>query len=244
MKLIKNYLLLLCLTALLFNCENETFKEKENISKIATIDINDAKLLLNKASKTSANNFIKDVDFNNISKENLSDTDVKLTVLNAKTTLENYTSRILFLKINNKTEGVVINTYANKNATDSLFSGEAILTKLNGDFFRGFRIENGFIIEDINLASNNNNAAKQAKTFDDGSECRMICGHYKTSTTCICNMQSLNEIVVQARSPRKYISITTIYGNDNGGDTNSCEYECDNNWNFGGSGGDTNSCEY
>jgi hypothetical protein len=220
---------LLTLSFIIFNCTHENI-ENENSERYTTVEISKTLDFLNKKNTTdtknlsrSNSNFINEIDDANITLESISNTDAKLTIIPAKTGFDNHFSRIVALNIDGEIKTNIVHSYPNENSNDEKFSGEIIVTDLNGIFITGFRINNGLIISKY-LKNNNETLASRSSSNDDN--CRNECGHSPSNGSCICNMQFTDEVVIVSQNPWQYVSISTIYPQDGGGDVDTCEIGC------------------
>lgn len=162
-----------------------------------------------------------------------------LAVIPCQTDIINQYSRILMLKIQGEFEAVVFNMYpSSQNTETDLFDGEITIATLQGEILRAFRVQNGEIISI--LKSSNHSSKNTDKNYNSPSdpenvECRGWCGHEASNPNCICNMQHLDEVIINGTTPIEYISITDLYGSDA-----SDNDGIDNTWNSGGGGTGSN----
>lgn len=119
-------------------------------------------------SKKAALNF----NFDKISLEKLSNTTELLTVVPVITKAKNQRTRALLLKVENSIETILYNEYSEASSTKNNFTGIILMTKLNGDFIRAYRLKNNEY--DIELAPSkgnkavNNIIASSNETVDGG----------------------------------------------------------------------------
>lgn len=231
----KNLFTIICVTFLLWNCQNENYQEQiiEDSSGVKTVSHSEVLDYFNQKSlsrKTTSENFLKNIHTDDIKYEKLTNTSELITVIKAETSFTDKYSRVLLLKINNEIKSVVFSMYPNENKEHSdLFSGEIVIKDLDGNFIKGNRVENG-IMKSVLLSQQSNNT--YARTASRNIEnCRENCGHSATNLSCICNEQYLDEVEIQSTPKTNYVSISTIYGDD-GGDELYPDYA----WPFAGGG--------
>ena len=162
-----------------------------------------------------------------ISQDEITSSNQLITIVPSKTKFKNHLSRILLLRINNEIKSVVFNMYKNKNSSLESFSGEIIITNMQGDFLNGYRLENGSIISHFFRKANTQN--KSVFNKSSGGECDW---HDSDDPNCILNMQNLEEVVITVPSNTSYLTLANLYGGGEVTSTSGCEVDC-NSWNFG-----------
>ncbi|MCZ8228995.1 hypothetical protein [Flavobacterium sp.] len=134
----------------------------ENNATIKTVTKEEAILFLKKHETTvsiSSKNATLAFDFNKITQENLTNTSELLTVVPVINKAKNQRTRALLLKVENSIETILYREYADVSSTKNNFTGVILMTKLNGDFIRAYRLKNNEY--DIELApAKGNKAAK------------------------------------------------------------------------------------
>lgn len=90
--------------------------------------------------------FLKEIDIEQLSYENISNTNAKMAVVPATIKYDDYYSRVLLLKIDGKVETVAFNTKQDPYADDENFTGEMVISDLDGNYLRGFKVINGMIV--------------------------------------------------------------------------------------------------
>ncbi len=94
-------------------------------------------------------------DFNKITQENLTNTTELLTVVPTASTTKNKKTSALLVKINNNIETILYSEYPDPSSTKNNFNGVILMTKLNGDFIRAYRLKNNEF--DVELAPTKGN---------------------------------------------------------------------------------------
>jgi hypothetical protein len=238
---LKNFLkysiLLFSICFLLFSCDKETIAKEETYFKTAPIE--DVRNFLNqrKAQKNSSSkqNFITSVS-SEINYENISNSDEQLAVVPVNTIYKHLKSRLTLLEVSGQLQSVVVSLNPFENSTDTNFYGELLISHMNGDFIKAFKIENNlFVSEYVNNTAQNKNIGAYSKSLTD--ETGGSCG----CPFSVCEWCQLDEVVIESSSSppsTPYVSITHMYP-AGGGTQNNCEVGCDNNWDFGGGGNGT-----
>ena len=182
---------------LLWNCESENVdavEEQQNL--VETVPFYEAITFLTvKAASQSTKSAGEDYvvpHLRYISQEEIINSDALLTVLPATTTYKGHYSRILLVKINNEIQSLVFSMHA---ADTPHFTGEILITNLQGGFLSGYRVENGQFVSQFRKKTGNTSEA--AKTGN------VVCpehGECNGETDCILCMQELEEVVVTGGS--------------------------------------------
>ena len=180
---------------LLWNCESENVNSlKEQQNTVETVSINEAIGFFiiettSKTTKTTKKDYVIPY-LTYISQEAIINSPALLTVIPATTKHKNHYSRILLLKINNKIQSLVFSMHAS--VTDSpYFSGEIMITDLQGEFLNGYRVENGRFVSQFRKKEAYENTA--AKTGNG------VCpehGECNGESDCILCLQELDEVEV------------------------------------------------
>lgn len=163
-----------------------------------------------------------------------------LTVISATTIYNNLNSRILVLEIDGEPQSVVFSLNKFEHSTENSFSGELLITDLEGKFLKGYKIENNnFLVEykQPKEHSSTINTVGSRTSSDCLNECPFS----------VCAYCDLDEVVIEEPSdpsPTPSIPITTIYPDGSGGGNENCEAEC-YGWDYeGGSNNPSNpNCE-
>jgi hypothetical protein len=95
----------------------------------------------NKTSKTTTLS-----NYDAIALEKITNSDQMLTVIPLPDSDKQQNSRVLLLTVNDTLKSVVFTMFPDVAQSTKEFSGRVLLTNMNGDFFKGFRMKNGYII--------------------------------------------------------------------------------------------------
>lgn len=168
----------------------------ENDAAITTVTKEEAILFLKKHETTvsiSGKKATLNFDFDKIAQENLTNTSELLTVVPVITKAKNQRTRALLLKVENSIETILYNEYPEASSTKNNFTGIILMTKLNGDFIRAYRIKHNQY--DVELAP-----AKESKT------------NKLFSSKDVFAMQELNEVTVinNFKKTHPYVSINEL----------------------------------
>ncbi|OCK42694.1 hypothetical protein BA195_13850 [Tenacibaculum soleae] len=240
---IKLGILLFGISLLLWNCQNEDLSIPTENQTFSTVEINEALSFIENKKYSSykareSESFINSISTQNLKQENITNTEAKLTLLPVKTKFDEFYSRIALLKIKDSIKSVVININPHLNLRTEHFSGQILISDLNGNFNKAFKIYNGSIIRAYNKSKYSNKSFRSSP--DGDAECRKECGHDSEDKYCICNDQLLNEIVVSS-SNVNYLTIADLYDTGGGENSNSgCEVGC-NSWSYGGGSSSNNN---
>ena len=225
---LKNYLktglLSFTIPFLLWNCESEnldTIERQQNT--VETVSVNEAvDFFTAKTAFRSAKSAGEDYvipHLAHITQEEITNSNALLTVIPATTIYEEHYSRILLLKINNQIQSLVFSMHASGNASQAYFSGEIIITDLEGNFVNGYRVANGLITTQLRKANT------AAKTFSAAKNNNVVCpdhGECTEGSNCVLCLQELEEVVVGAGSGNsggqvQYVDLNDFPGIDEGG---------------------------
>jgi hypothetical protein len=129
-------------------------------------------------------------DFNKITQEKLTNTSELLTVVPVITKAKNQRTRALLLKVENSIETILYNEYSEASSTKNNFTGIILMTKLNGDLIRAYRLKNNEY--DVELAPTK--GSKTSKLF---------------SSKDVNAIEELNEVIIinNYKKPSGYIII-------------------------------------
>ena len=193
----------------------------QNKSNIKTVSKNEAILFLrnqNTLSNTIAKttNFNLDFDFEKITQEQLTNTSELLTVIPIKTKIQNHRSRALILRIGDTIKTMIYNEFTAAFSTKNSFDGIIVMTRLNGDFIRAYKLKNNKYITDLAPKKGN-------KTGQNGTQ----------STTRTIDGSALHEVIVinSYKDPSTFVSLNEM----------GKEVPISISWNSMGSGGDSPS---
>ena len=181
---------------LLWNCENEpagTFEAYPDA--IATVSVGEAVSFFtvettSKTTKTDKKDYIIP-HLSQISQEDILNSDALVTVIPATTKYGNHYSRILLLKINNEIQSLVFSMYASDNINSQYFTGEILITSLQGNFLNGYRVENGRFVSQFRKKDTNTAAKTGNVVCPEHGECN-------GESDCILCLQELDEVEVTA----------------------------------------------
>lgn len=220
---LKTALLGFTLPFLLWNCESENVDPvKEQQNKVETVPVNKAiDFFTAKTASRSAKSAGEDYvipHLEHISQETIINSDALLTVIPATTVYKQHYSRILLLKIDNEIQSLVFSMHAS-GANTQYFTGEIVITDLQGSFLNGYRVENGQFVSRFRRKEGDENTA--AKT---GNTVCPVHGECTAESNCILCLQELEEVEVTAESGSSgeiidiYVGLNDFPGIDEGGD--------------------------
>jgi len=147
---IKLFSFLITLFIFTSSCEDEFFIEQENYSKsnlkYKTVSIDEA-LKLFEEDKTNSNKLKGGInlqpDLSSIRQERIQNTNEYITIISATTKHKKIETSIVLVKYNDSIVKVLVNLIPNKKGIESKFNGVVSITKLDGKFINGYRVENG-----------------------------------------------------------------------------------------------------
>ncbi|WP_426062382.1 hypothetical protein [Flavobacterium sp. DSP2-3-1] len=172
----------------------------EQQSNIETVSKNEAVSLvknLHDAQRTTAKSIDlqDDFDFDKITQEKLTNTSELITIIPIKSRIQNQRRRALFLRVGAQIESMIYNEFAEVSSTQNSFDGIILMTRLNGDFIRAYRLKNNKYV--VDLVPNKKNQSGQkgtqntSRTIDGGDLHEVIViNSYKDPSTFV----SLNEM--------------------------------------------------
>lgn len=172
----------------------------EQQSNIETVSKNEAVSFvknLHDAQRTTAKSIDlqDDFDFDKITQEKLTNTSELITIIPLKSRIQNQRRRALFLRVGAQIESMIYNEFAESSFTNDTFSGIVLMTRLNGDFIRAYRLKNNKYV--VDLVPNKKNQSGQkgtqntSRTIDGGDLHEVIViNSYKDPSTFV----SLNEM--------------------------------------------------
>lgn len=206
---------LLVLLGIFASCNDQL--EVGNSKEFSTVSKKEALRFLTNSKLKDPNSYILNVDIEKLKAELISNSDEQLMVVPIQTKDTGYYSRLVMLKINDEVKAKIVH-FLKKDAKTTDFTGEVILSDLEGRFYAGGWFENNLLTKNYTF-----NTSTSAKT--DSAECRQECGHSADNEHCVCNTQNLGEVVIVVSKPTPYVSITTIYTQELGGGS-VCESDC------------------
>ncbi len=184
------------------SCEKEQNINTETNS-LKTISIDEAKDFLDsKIGSTISRNandsyILSYSDY--FSHEEIISNSEYMTVIPALTINEDLYSRILILSINGKTQSVVYSMLFDATSTENSFTGEILITDLDGNFLNGYVAENGQITMQYIQTGNGQNRYANSYYRTDGEECPDCpfneCSHCGELSTVVVTGQSNNNSI-------------------------------------------------
>ncbi len=196
--------------------QNETIiKTVSREQAIQFLQQNPLRTSSNKATKTS-----NSPNYDAITQEEISNSDQLLTVIPLANNYKTRHSRIVLLTINDTIKSAIVTMYPDDEQESKEFSGRVFISNLNGDFFKGFRMKNGYVISKFIKEPTSSTLRKSAhKTALVNDPEKPI---------------QLKEVVVPLRKKVKSLTVAYLY-------VYSWEIDSSNNlepdWAFGGGGG-------
>lgn len=159
----KKVLLLMCLSVILFNCQNEEIihmnEETEFIlqesPKFKTLSIEKSFQFFKERDeqfkkKSSIDKLRLEPDLMSVKQEKMTNTDAMLTVIPARTKHSNVNTRILQVESSEgKVVSMLFNMTPNTNSSVDAFSGVITLTTMDGKLIEGYRLEKGIATKEI-----------------------------------------------------------------------------------------------
>ncbi|GGE44154.1 hypothetical protein [Psychroflexus planctonicus] len=218
--------LILILIFLSYSCEKDEFNnfEKSNFNTAPSDKVFNFLEKQNEKTAKTNDSFITSYD-SEIDYEEITNSDEELAVINVNTLLPDSYSRVLLLEVNGVLENVVVTLSLNDNTDQNVFSGDMLITDLDGNFIKAFKIENDILVSEyLNYVNKSISSKSFNKSINENDGC-------EDCVFTVCSWCQLDEVVVTPTPPIKYVSITILYPIDGGGDGDSS-----NDWNYGGGG--------
>tara|TARA_R110002012_G_scaffold57911_11_gene149542 strand:+ start:157 stop:1116 length:960 start_codon:yes stop_codon:yes gene_type:complete len=229
--------------------------EKDDTSAQIQLELNEIKTVspentidylnsFKKSKSKSLKNYLVAIG-DTVSMENITNSSEKLAVIPVKTINGNLKSRILLLEIEGKVESVVFSTKTYDCSTKNSFSGEILITDLEGNFIDAFEIiEDNITAQYLSRRKDITANLQNRRIADDEGD---DCGDGCPFSVCSWCGELETVVVVATPSAEHYtLSIDLLYSQGSNGTADGCEVGCDNYWNFsndGGGGGFTNNTE-
>lgn len=225
------YPLTLC-TILIFylNCtENDQLIQPKEASNFKTVSIQNALQFIqttqNNLQNRNNENYIQEIYSEFLLQEEISNSNELVTTIPVRTSDNNVFSRIVLLEIDGSIQSVIVSYLPDFEINSEKFSGEFIITDIDGNFIDGYKVENGLYI--IRYTGNRTWQNQSTSSLSRTTECEFC-------VMTICSLCELDEVVVESTTPQgptPYIPVAIMYPLDlNEGGTN-CEVDCGNNWN-------------
>ena len=238
----KKIYLLLIVPFLMLGCQKENLEiQPQEKLPIETVGDKEALEFLNNLNlyKTSQ----KEVQFvalqlDKMTREKLINSDQMLTVIPATTIYKDHYSRVLLLKLDGELRSVVFSMYAADGRQGEYFSGEILITGLNGEFINGYRASNGTLISKFIKKKWDAKSHRSLKSTGDFCPDHGMC---EVGSLCNFCLQTLDEVeLTGGGSTDSGISLGGIYPDykTESGDFNS-EQETISWIAEGGAGGST-----
>nr|WP_315205985.1 hypothetical protein [uncultured Flavobacterium sp.] len=138
---------------LMQSCSTEDIAIEQQ-SNIETVSKNEAitfvKNLYDEQRTTAKSSGLQnDFDFDKITQEKLTSTTELLTVIPIKTKGQQQRRRALFLRVGANIESMIYHEFAESSFANDTFSGIVLMTRLNGDFIRAYRLKNNEYVIDL-----------------------------------------------------------------------------------------------
>ena len=145
----KNHLklgiLLVGISLLLLTCKKEkSATQQSNLETLSAEEVISYFEMAKVSSNVNSSNK-KQVSPNlkGITQEKINNSSALLTIIPTTTIYAEHYSRILMLKINQEIQAVVFSMYSSKESKGENFSGEIMITDLDGNFINGYRVSEG-----------------------------------------------------------------------------------------------------
>ncbi|MGZ9734678.1 hypothetical protein [Flavobacterium sp. GNP002] len=184
---------------LMQSCSTEDIAIEQQ-SNIETVSKNEAitfvKNLYDEQRTTAKSSGLQnDFDFDKITQEKLTNTTELLTVIPIKTKAQQQRRRALFLRVGSQIESMIYHEFAESSSTNDTFSGIVLMTRLNGDFIRAYRLKNNKYVVDLIPAKkikSGQKATQHTSRSVDGSQLDevVVYNNYKDPSSFV----SLNEM--------------------------------------------------
>ncbi|OAB31433.1 hypothetical protein FBFR_00965 [Flavobacterium fryxellicola] len=189
----------------------------QTVSREQAIQFLQQNLLKGSGNKTSKTTTLSNYDA--ITLEKITNSDQLLTVIPLPYNDKQQNSRVLLLTVNDTLKSAVFTMYPDVAQSTKEFSGRVIITSMNGDFFKGFRMKNGYIISKF---------IKKSSAYTTNKI------ESRSALTYATEPIQLHEVIIPARKPVQSLTVAYLY-------VYSYEIESSNvsllNWGFSGGGG-------
>ena len=241
MRGMKNHLklgiLLVGISLLLLTCKKEkSATQQSNLETLSAEEVISYFEMAKVSSNVNSSNK-KQVSPNlkGITQEKINNSSALLTIIPTTTIYAEHYSRILMLKINQEIRAVVFSMYSSKKSNSKNFSGEIMMTDLDGSFINGYRVFEGKVKSQFRAKANDNksslNYISSVGRCPEHGECY-------SNSPCIECTQELDEVVVVYASASNNINYYNLFFGFNNFNTSQGggQYIVEN-WSFGGGGG-------
>ena len=222
-----------------FTCDkDESFETQEPIKTVTSNEISTFFNSKGSSLRTSGEAYATP-NLDSISQQEITNTNELMTVIDASTIYPDHYSRILLLKINDTIQSTVFSMYKRQDTITTYFTGELLITKLDGSFINGFRVENGELIAQFTKKGKSDSSS--ARTTNTAT-----CPYHGACTTgssCIICEQALDEVVINVNtgSSGGRFSVSTIFFDQNE-NVGYSDYEWQYENGTPGGGSDSNVC--
>ena len=195
----KKIYLLIILAVFSLGCQREEITQPDEIrtDHLETVSSHEVREVLNNLTQSSKNygksqqnDYLTQIG-DSIYFDNIRNSNALLGVVPAFTVHNNHNSRILFLKINGELRSVVFSTTPNMASSKDIYSGEILLTDLEGNFLDGYRIQNNAVVSRY-VTGNSSKATQKSSSETDGS-----C----SCPFSVCEWCELDEVIVEGKAP-------------------------------------------
>ena len=180
------------------------------------------------ATQTYITSVVPEVNYEAITNSNQ-----QLAVIPVTTVHGFLNSRLALLEIKGEVQSAVVSLNPFEHSTDTRFSGEILITDINGNLLKAFKLENNVIISEYTDNTAQGSERSSILKRNSANETDGSCACLFT----VCDWCSLDEVFIEYKPPSPptpYVSIAYMYPGGGGGGPSSCEVGCDgNNWNFG-----------
>ncbi|XRE44002.1 hypothetical protein ACIVBQ_002206 [Tenacibaculum discolor] len=172
-----------------------------------------------------------------IHQEDIINSEERLTIIPVSTKDSGYYSRILLLKVNGNIQSVIFSMYpsSTKKETNG-FTGEIIITDLEGNFLKGYRANSGNLITKFTKKVLSVNKSSKGGVCPDHGECT-------ANSLCVYCTQELDEVVVSGNTSGGSAPVDYIldFSGTESGDGSSGDPNTSMGWEYGDGGGGTSS---
>jgi len=148
--------------------EKEIIDENPNLY-YKTPDKGDVLDFLNSRKNKQESSFVTAIDLTQLSLDTLVNSNQMISVVPASTQFENHSSSILMLEVENELKAIVLNMHSPDKETTENFTGEILVTSIDGEFITGYLVNNGVIIHRLTRGNNSNKFTSICEIHDAGS---------------------------------------------------------------------------
>jgi hypothetical protein len=137
-------------------------------------------------------------EFEKITQEKTSHKEALITVIPVRSDRKSKKTRVILWKVDNTIETIIYNEYANESSTITSFTGIIIMTRLNGDFVRAYKLKNNDYVIDL-VPIKKDATSKSSNSLDEEAiglqEVIVINDFKKTSYTFVPMIDGSNKTV-------------------------------------------------